>query len=87
MKMIGLLVAAASLAMLVGCGSDVGDGSNPAHPENTQADKAPSPDLAQVNGGGSDAVIAVPATALSNTGGGGGPAGGSNPGVRPHTQQ
>jgi hypothetical protein len=86
MKTIALLVAAASLVLVVGCGSDTGDGTNPVHKDQTAADKSPSTDLAQVSGGG-DAVISAPASGLSDNPAGGGTAGGANPGARPHTQQ
>jgi hypothetical protein len=88
MKTIALLVAAASLVLVAGCGSDDGGGTNPVHKDSNAYDKAPSTDLAQINGG-DDAVISAPATALGNSTNGGGPAGGGgpNPGVKPHQQQ
>jgi hypothetical protein len=83
MKRVGLLVACASLAFVVGCA--VGSGDPGPDNEPVAADKAPSTDLGHVhNGPQSEGVVAAPASGLTDDPGiGTGPAG--TPGVKGKT--
>ena len=51
------LAIALPLVFVIGCGSDVGNGPNPAPNEE---DKAPTTDLAQVSGAGNPPFISEP---------------------------
>ena len=60
------LVAALPLALVIGCGSDVGDGPNPA--PTSDDEKAPTTDLAQVSGAGNSALISHGEVGLGGSG-------------------